>query len=192
MARSRDDRLQVIAGGRSEAVEPAREATLVFAVSTRAGDRLEPWTLPTSPVITRLLERAAAAGLDAELAVRLCVEQALVRVTLCGVSVDPRGLDQVAAQRRFERRLTDRDAAYAGRLTHTTGATLPVAASPSVVGLPLRLAGQLDDAQLPELLRDADPVQARSWELAALSEGRTMTEWALLTALSAGAARMRA
>jgi hypothetical protein len=190
MGRSRDDRLQVIAGGRSDA--PVSSDALEFVVSTRAGDRLEPWTLPSSPTVARLLERAAAAGLEADLAVRLCVEHALVRIALCGAGVDPRGVDQAAAHRRFERRLDDRDAAYARRLTHAAGAPRPVTSPASTVGLPLRLSGQLADVPLVELLRDADPAQARTWELAALAEGRTMTEWALLAALSAGATRLRA
>lgn len=182
--------MRVITGGRA-AVAQSRDEALEFVVSTRAGDRLEPWALPSSPAVTRVLEQAAGAGLDPELAVRLCVEHALVRATLCAVRVDPRLVDALASGQRFEQRADDRDAPYARRLTLTaTRAERP--ATPSTVGLPLRLAGQLADADLAALLRDADVEQARAWELAALADGRTMSEWAPVAALRAQSARLRA
>jgi hypothetical protein len=173
--------MSVIAGGRVESCEPN-----AFVAGSRAGDRLEPWALPATSVVARLAERAAAAGLDPDLAVRLCVEVALAQVTLRQVGVDPQTVDRLAEAPRFQRRLDDRDAAYARRLTHAAGDPQPgPTRSLATVGLPLRLTAQLHDVDLTDLLRDADPVQARSWELTALAEGRTISEWALLAALRA-------
>lgn len=180
--------MSVITGGRAESCEPQG-----FAASTRAGDRLEPWALPASPVVARLAERAAAAGLEPELAVRLCVEAALARIALNHAGVDPRLVDQLADAPRFQQRLDDRDASYARRLTHAAGGRATATQRPlTTVGLPIRLTAQLADVDLADLLRDADPARARSWELAALADGRTMTEWALLAALRAQNARLRA
>lgn len=180
--------ITVLPGGRAGACEPQG-----FVVSTRAGDRLEPWALPASPAVARLITRAAAAGIDQELAVRLCVEAALARAALCAVGVDPAAVDRLAEPTRFQQRLDDRDASYARRLTHAAGDRQPQAPrTPTTIGLPLRLTAQLADVDLGDLLRDADPERARAWELAALADGRTMTEWALLTALQTQNARLRA
>lgn len=114
------------------------------------------------------------------------MEVALARVTLRQVGVDPQVVDRLADAPRFQRQLDDRDASYARRLTHAAGDREPAPTRPpTTVGLPLRLTAQLTGADLTDLLRDADPVRARAWELAALADGRTISEWALLAALRA-------
>lgn len=160
---------------------PATPEIKVVAVAQRAGDRHEPWTLPRSPITERLQVNAARAGLDFELAARICIEAALTSAALRSIGVDARVLAQQAI--RVGRELDDRDAAYLRRLTQRTA--YPPTHHGLVVGLPVRLTVRLLAEDLEQLLDRADVEEARSWEISALLDGRTIGEWAPLAVLRA-------
>jgi hypothetical protein len=58
------------------------------------------------------------------------------------------------------------------------------------VGLPVRLSGRLLRVDLDALIASADVERALAWEVAALLDGRTISEWAPLVALRAGALQL--
>jgi hypothetical protein len=58
------------------------------------------------------------------------------------------------------------------------------------VGLPVRLSGRLLRVDLDALVASADVERALAWEVAALLDGRTISEWAPIVALRAGALQM--
>jgi hypothetical protein len=173
--------LRLLAGGRDATVEDAPPES--FAVSCRAGDRHEPWPLHPSPALTRIATVASREGIDFELAARLCVESALAAADLRETGLEPAMLDRVALRARVGVELDDRDAAYLRRLVRVS----PYAPAPTTagvtVGLPLRLTARLLSTSIDALLEAADPVRAVAWELSALLEGRTISEWAPLAAL---------
>lgn len=157
--------------------------------AVRSGDRHEPWTLPVTDALRALAADADDAGIDVELAVRLAVECALVCEDLRAAGVDPATLDTAAAAERVGREL---DAATAAYLRRLTGARAPAApAVPAVrrlgevvvAGLPIRLSARLLGADLDRLVAAAPLARALAWETAAVLGGRTMSEWAPLTAL---------
>ena len=214
------------AGARSAAdagAAPGGEC-VVSRGAVRAGDRHDPWTLPTSAAVRALAAEAARVGLDPELAVRLTVECALVCDDLRAAGADPAALDAAAAAERVGDEIDPAAAAYLRRLTQCMGtassplrpahprppgpplppsppATVPAAEPASspfpparelgpvvTFGLPVRLGGRLLhtdlDALLAAAVRGAAPLErALAWEVAAVLAGRTMSEWAPLTAL---------
>src|SRR5687768_846788 len=115
-------RLHLLKGGREPVTSlPATPEIKVFAVAQRAGDRHEPWTLPRSPITERLQVKAARAGLEFELAARICIEAALTTAVLRSIGVDASVLAERAKQAiRVARPVDDRDAAYLRRLTQRT------------------------------------------------------------------------
>lgn len=179
---------------------------VVVRNAVRAGDRHEPWTLPATAALAALADTARTAGVDVELAVRLVLECALVSDDLCASGVDPTTLDATAAAERVGGELDAASAAYLRRLAgrRDSGATRPEPAAPGesgavhrgagggalgdvvTVGLPLRLSARLLAADLDALLAAAPLDRALAWETAAVLAGRTMSEWAPLTALRRG------
>jgi hypothetical protein len=173
-------RLRLVGGGRLPAVDHELET---FAVRCRAGDRNEPWSLQASPALARVATVAGREGIDFELAVRLCVESALAAADVLQAGVDAELLDRVALRARVGSELDDRDAAYLRRLTRVSPYRPQPTAAGVRVGLPVRLTARLLGVPIDALLESANPVRARAWELCALLEGRTISEWAPLAAL---------
>ncbi len=54
----------------------------------------------------------------------------------------------------------------------------------------MRLSGRLLRVDLDALIASADVERALAWEVAALLDGRTISEWAPIVALRAGALQM--
>jgi hypothetical protein len=175
--------LRLLTGGRGPTVDDTAPEFESFAVSCRAGDRHEPWPLHPSPGLTRIATVASREGIDFELAARLCVESALAAADLRETGLNPAILDRVALRARVVGELDDRDAAYLRRLVRVSPYAPAPTAAGVTVGLPLRLTARLLGASIDGLLEAADPVRAVAWELSALLEGRTISEWAPLAAL---------
>lgn len=188
--------------------EPPAECVVVRN-AVRAGDRHEPWVLPVTGGIAALVARTRAVGVDVELAVRLTVECALVCGDLCTAGADPAALDAAAATERVTGELDAASAAYLRRLTGRRGEAVtgrrPAGVAPSgeavaaprraqpaplgevvTVGLPLRLSSRLLAADFDALVSAVSLDRALAWETAAVLAGRTMSEWAPLTALRLG------
>lgn len=163
----------------------------ISRAAVRAGDRHEPWTLPASPALRALAEAALAAGIELELALRLCLERALVVADLRAVGVEVARLDSLAARACVSGALDAADCAYLRRLTRRedAGSARPLGDA-IIVGLPSRLTARLLAAGPEELLERAglDVEAALSWEIAAVLDGRTISEWAPLAALRVRAA----
>jgi hypothetical protein len=170
---------------------------VVSRAAVRAGDRHEPWTLPAGSAMQALAAQAADAGVELELAVRLCVEAALAHADLraagigaAGSDAHPAGgglaqLDALAAAASVTTRVDACDCAYLRRLTRRGAHERRTLGDAVIVGLPARLSGRLLDADLDALLANADVGSALAWEIAAVLDGRTISEWAPLTALRA-------
>jgi hypothetical protein len=193
-SRTIDDgrRLRLVVGGRRATVDDAAAEPETFAVSSRAGDRHEPWTLQATPALERVATVASRAGIDFDLAVRLCVESALAAADLRETGLEPAMLDRAALGARVGDELEDRDAAYLRRLVRVSPCAPRPTAAGATVGLPVRLTARLLGTSLDALLETTDPVRAVAWELSALLEGRTISEWAPLAALREVLAEQRA
>lgn len=157
---------------------------LLGAWDARPGELCEPFV---QRVPTGLCEVATRRGLSASLALSLLVEQALVLL-----DGGPVGYDLLVD--RLEARaaapagvpLTPALAGYARNLMGGLNGSLRTSAlddSPAVV--PVRLVARAR-ASWPIALDYDDLERAIRWELAAVREGRTMSEWALRALLSAG------
>lgn len=178
--------LRALPGG-SPADAPTIDECRISRVAGRTGDRHDPWTLKASEPVRVLARGAAARGVDLELAVRLTVEHALVRRDLIAIGVDAGTVDLVAHAARVSDRLDASAATYLRRLTHPRDGVRSNLGDSITVGLPLRLTARLLAVSIETLIREADLDRAIAWEVAAVVAGRTMSEWAPLAALSAGA-----
>lgn len=166
---------------RSHRSRPVDEL-LVARVAVR-GERNEPWTLSVTHDLRTLDDEAAGAGLDLELALRLATEAALVCSDLIALDVSLEAIDEVAAGAAVSGAVDPCHAAYLRRLT-TSPPRAPRALDALIVaGLPTRLSTRLLAVDLAELIKGTSLSRARSWEIAAVLDGRTISEWASLTAL---------
>jgi hypothetical protein len=173
--------LRVIPG---ERIRAARVDEAVVTRTAMRGERNEPWTLCVDDGLRALAAHAAELGLDLELALRLALETALATAELTALRVDLDALDRIAGGAAVDRTVDACHAAYLRRLT-TAAPCDPVELDALfLAGLPVRLSTRLLSADLAELLAAADLERARAWEIAAVLDGRTISEWAPLTALA--------
>lgn len=182
--------LTLVRGGRSGSnVQTAGVDELVAArTATRPGDRHEPWTLSADRALCRIAEDAVRLGLDFELAIRLVVETALTARDLLAAGVGLASIDEQAKRTRVRRPVDAAGSSYLRRLLREELGETPVLGSTVNVGLPMRLTARLLGADLHDLLAGANVPRAREWEIAALSEGMTLSEWAAWAALRARSA----
>jgi len=153
----------------------------------RPGDRHEPWTLSADRELCRIAEDAAHLGLDFEIAMRLVVEIALTARDLLAAGVDPASIDEQAERARVQRPVDAAGSSYFRHLLREETVATPALGDIVNVGLPMRLTVRLLAVDLPHLLAAANVSRARMWEIAALSEGMTLSAWAALRARSASA-----
>lgn len=208
--------LRAIESGCQTAADGPLPEVRITRAATRAGDRHDPWTFVASPALRQLADAAAAAGVDFELAMRIVVEGTLAEWELRSAGVDPALLDATAAQACAGAQLDEAARAYLRRLTAGRGAVAAGAADAPdafaapgaravadapragarefgdavTVGLPVRLSGRLLRVDLDALVASADVERALAWEVAALLDGRTISEWAPIVALRAGALQL--
>ncbi len=146
----------------------------------RPGELHEP--VPVPPASTVAVERAAAAaGVSTGTAVRLLIELALVRRDVAAVGragVEPQ-LDAAAASAVVCRRLSAAEADY------VRGLRRGCAGGPTLATVPVRLVGRVAEVDVESALA-GDLPRAVAWEVAAVLSGRTMLEWALMTASASG------
>ena len=120
-----------------------------------------------------LVERAARSGLTVDVAASLALEAGHLRMRLpqlqqlrpCGGEIST-ALPEASA--RYLRSLT------MGRRRHSAPARVP-----STVAIPIRLIPRLGATDIEELIDLVPLEQAIAWEIAAVSTGQTMSEWAL-------------
>lgn len=189
-----EGRLALIPGG-AGGQEPPATACVVTRGAVRAGDRNDPWVIPAGAALRALAEAARAHGVDLELAVRVTAECALVCDDLAAAGVSELELlDVAAAEAGVDGPVDSATADYLRRLScragQAGGASRARPLGDAVtVGLPVRLAARLLRADLDVLLAAAPLERALAWEVAAVLSGRTMSEWAPLTALASVRAR---
>ncbi len=100
-----------------------------------------------------------------------------------GASFDADAAGASAAGTTFADAASSADAAGTERAARDFGDAV-------TVGLPVRLSGRLLRVDLDALIASADVERALAWEVAALLDGRTISEWAPIVALRAGALQM--
>jgi hypothetical protein len=178
--RDRPNHLRSIDGDRTT---PSPVDEVVVAHVALRGERNEPWTLPVTDDLRALDTDAARAGFDLELALRLVTETALVIEDLELLDVSFERLDALAAGATVRGTVDPCHAAYLRRLTASSPRAPRDLDAFVVAGLPARLSTRLLAVDVPALVGRADLERARTWEIAAVLEGRTISEWAPLTAL---------
>jgi hypothetical protein len=160
----------------------------VARMPRRPGERREP--LPFFRVPPPLAAKAAERGLDLRCAVELCLEQALLvrdLDELGRLSIYPQLLE-IAAATRMKRALPAPKARYVQMLLAASGG-LPVAVSTeprtsdAIIDVPLRLFPRVLDVVEGTAFGATALDDAVRLEIASVSDGRSMVEWAALTAL---------
>jgi len=114
---------------------------------------------------------------------RLVVEIALTARDLLAAGVDPASIDEQAERARVQRPVDAAGSSYFRHLLREETVATPALGDIVNVGLPMRLTVRLLAVDLPDLLAAANV--SRMWEIAALSEGMTLSAWAALRARSA-------
>jgi hypothetical protein len=156
------------------------------APTARPADRCEPWPVEDSSRLHALAAAAAACGVSTELAAILVVERALLASDLAAHGLNevlPR-LNAVARHASVAVELTEPLSAY---LRALSGRTRTAAGSlPQALVLPMRLTERILARQGRPRLDEALLPLALAWERAAVLEGRTMSEWAVVKLLELG------
>lgn len=161
-----------------------RTLTLVSssAGNSRRAFRAARLAIEPSLTLTGFADAAAAMGLPAAEAVRVCLERALLLRDVSALGIDAHAARQrlrtVAAQARAHRELVPEEAGRvrALRLGRPTSAEdvrdgLSLVLPPRLLTRALTVNAQAFDARvLPEAI---------AWEVAAALDGRTIAEWAL-------------
>lgn len=148
---------------------------------------MERWAA-SAPLLEELGRQARAVRLAPVTAGCLLVEQALIVRALGADAEDAVALlDEASARASAAQPLSDASASYLRTLQGQHVAEAPT------IGAELRLPARLTDriwraGGIEELL-GGQLERARDWELAALLEGQTMTEWSLAVRLAAAAQR---
>lgn len=152
-----------------EPVEPCEAAPRVF--------------LPPSPHLDEFVRTAAERGLRPEEAVRLALERyfALIDIRRLGVGGEAgRLLLSVRARAASPRRsLTDAEAARLRALTLAHPVAAPDCREGLRVAIPGRQMTRFGERVPMRAFRAPYVAEAIAWEAAAITEGRTMGEWAL-------------
>jgi hypothetical protein len=181
-----DRPLRLITGGASPDPKRPLVERGAIDVAIRAGERHEPWTIAFDEGLAQLAEEARRLRVEVGVAVRLVVECQLVLSELARrARVELAALDASAAGAEIAGELEGAASAYIRRLLRPDAREDVELTDPLIVALPMRLSTRLLAADLPELMRAEHLARARAWEIAALAEGMTMSEWAAWTALGA-------
>jgi hypothetical protein len=155
-------------------------ATCRRADPCRPVDHLEPWRVASVPCVQAVARAAAARGLHLDTAIALLCELRFSLEDLDELRVAVDQLDEAAARSRIDVALPAADASYLRALLN--GAKLspePSLPAHRTVGLPARLSARLARTHGPVPLLTADDLdRAVAWEAAAVTEGRTLGEWA--------------
>jgi hypothetical protein len=171
---------------------PMRPARAPYVPSSRMprrpGERREPLTLPGLP--PGLTTAAARYGLDVGCVAELCLERSLLVRDLreLGRSAMYPRLIETAAVTGIRRALPAARARYIQMLLAAThrgpsGAEREPATTDVVIDVPLRLFPRVLDVVADTAFEPTEVRDALKFEIAAASEGRSMSEWAALTTL---------
>lgn len=168
--------------GIREEVESLDE--LLGAPDARPGELCEPFA---QEVPAELREVAARRGMSASLALALLVEHALVLLDAGSLEHDRLvGVLDARAAVPAALPLTPALAGYARRLMGGLNGSLSASSlDDSAAVVPVRVVARAR-ASWPIALDYDDLERAIRWELAAVREGRTMSEWAMRGLLGAG------
>ena len=161
----------------------------------RPGDVREPWNLKASAAVRRLAAQALELPVHLDTAIALVIERELLRRDLgtsehlagALASLDLHAVEHVAVRLA----LRSADAVYLRSLTHgaeidVERLVVPRAGAELCVGLPARLSARIFAAGGPQaLVENTDLEPAVRLEIAAVCAGKTMSEWAAWTLLSA-------
>lgn len=172
----------------AQPVRPARPPYVpAQRLPRRPGERREPLAL--HPLPSALVAAAAARGLELGCAVELCLERALVIADLEEHSLAllyPRLLE-LAAIAEVRQALPPAKAHYLQvLLAARERPATPLeeqAAREAVIDVPLRLFPRVHDVVDHLVLAPHDLDEALQLEIAAISDGRLMSEWAAYAAL---------
>jgi hypothetical protein len=161
-----------------------RTPTLVLQQSRQvSAPSTEQLRFSSSPRLTKFLESAARAGLDAPLAVRLALERALVlregQEFRLDVERIRRVLGRTAREARATRQLSPRQADYIRKLYRERPQPAVTVQDGLAVVIPDDLLTQVRDTVPESALHEGAVNEMLAWERAARLEGRSMLEWAL-------------
>ncbi len=148
----------------------------------RPSDRLEPWRTGAD-ARAALAQAAADERVDVDLAATLVVERALLEADLREHSLGSlaTALDACARATTVEVALSEGQRAYLRVLCEPRRRT--AATQGRLLAIPMRLTERISAETLDEHVRPDLLSSALLWERAAVARGRTMSEWAMLTAL---------
>lgn len=139
--------------------------------------------LTTTEQLKAFVSAAARAGLSSQEAVQLALERELVLADAAafGLDVDAARaiLGAVARSAAARRPLSPGDAARVRRLATAQPLLVPALAGALTVELPDRVATRARGSVPARALDERVVAEMVAWELAALLDGRSMSEWAL-------------
>lgn len=153
-------------------------ASITSAGPRRPGELHERLWLSTE-LDSSLRAGAAEAGVAVSTTAAILIEFALLSADLRGLALDPETLNSAAVRCKIARRLSAAEADYL-RLLSARRWSRP---DEGPITAPVRLLGRLPLLDLGKSLDLERLDRALQWEIAALAEGRTMTEWGLHAAL---------
>jgi hypothetical protein len=165
---------------------PAAGSPELTELPRRPGDRYERFQLDAC-LLRELAAAAARRQLELDSAAGLVLERRLISRDL-SAAVAIQALDQAACEATTRVDLSHGSAVYAKTMRRaltaprsSAGATPPPSGA---LALPLRLSDRLRRSWPPKTpLLEVELDSALTWEIAALQDGLTMSEWAFRTAL---------
>lgn len=150
--------------------------------AARPGDRTEAVTLTRSAQIDELAAASAAAGLGFDLAVALLAQRQLVCDDLSGlVPHFDEILDTAATAQSIDGVLSGAPAAYLRDLQRRVPLQPERISVEASVSVPVRFIDRFLGGDRSRGLSHRFLEQARTWEIASVATGRTMSEWSALT-----------
>jgi hypothetical protein len=148
----------------------------------RPSDRLEPWSA-SAGARARVAEASRKENVSFDVAAIVIVERFLIArdLSIRGLASLASTLDERASTTKVELALSEPQRAYLRVLCSRPTAPLSTD-TPHLVAIPMRLTERINAEALDELLQVELLASALIWERAAVATGRTMSEWAALTA----------
>lgn len=192
--RARAPALRLVLGDVDRQLAPSELPPLISAQLNRPGERHEGIEVERDQLDT-IGTTARELRLPVEVCARLTIERHLavrqITEAVGSATAPERGrtyvdhLNQVAAAARADCELTPPTAAYAQMLLFGTATALSGSIGDRVrVSLPMRLLAIVDADIVRKALDEGDVAAARNWEIAALLNGQSLSEWAALIALT--------
>jgi hypothetical protein len=151
------------------------------ALRARPGDRREGWSACEPSLVAEVADSAAGRRIDVPTALSMVIERRLILLELGSAQADAIGvaLDQAAGKTSVRKELSQPSSAYLRGLLHGMDGDLPSGPPRRSIAFPARLGDRLSSVWPPDpALTRPEFESALSWEVAAVTTGFTMSEWA--------------